>query len=46
MPIMGILISLKLNIKVKLVKKLQNPIFKTAYLILLLGFTNGKKQKE
>lgn len=43
MPTMGILISLKFNKKVKLVIKLQNPIFKTAYLILLLGFTNGKK---
>lgn len=46
MPTMGIFISLKLDKKVKLVIKLQNPIFKTAYLILLLGFTNGKKQKE
>jgi hypothetical protein len=43
MPIMGIFISLKLDKKVKLVIKIQKPIFKPAYLILLLGFTNGKK---
>lgn len=43
MPIMGIFISLKLDKKVKLVIKIQKPIFKQAYLILLLGFTNGKK---